>query len=134
MSGALEKIERTLSNAVETELNKMKINVVRVLAVYKGVSWKTELFLDLAKLSEFLGQPDTIKPRILDKALGSLSSDGIITVEDKTRGSMLEKGVYTDQLIRLNDLAKVKSVLEKDPVFVQYTHHRDKMIKDAVSE
>jgi len=134
MSGALEKIERMLSNAVETELNKMKINVVRVLAVYKGVSWKTELFLDLAKLSKFLGQPDTIKPRILDKALGSLSSDGIITVEDKTRGSMLEKGVYTDQLIRLNDLAKVKSVLEKDPVFVQYTHHRDKMIKDAVSE
>lgn len=134
MSGTLERIDRTLSNAVETELNKMKMSVVRVLAVYKGVSWKTELFLDLAKLSEFLGQPDIIKPRILDKALGSLSSDGIITVEDKTRGAMLEKGVYTDQLIRLNDLAKVKSVLEKDPVFAQYTHHRDKMIKDALSE
>jgi len=134
MSGTHEKIERILRNAVETELNKMKMNVVRVLAVYKGVSWKTELFLDLAKLTEFLGQPKIIKPRTLDKALGSLSSDGIITVEDKTRGAMLEKGVYTDQLIRLNDLAKVKSVLQKDPVFAQYTHHRDKMIKDSLSE
>jgi len=134
MSGIFEKIERMLSNEVETELNKMKMNVVRVLAVYKGVSWKTELFLDLRKLSEFLGRPEIIKPRILDKALGSLSLDGIITVEDKTRGAMLEKGVYTDQLIRLNDLARVKTVLEKDLVFAQYTHHRDRIIKDALSE
>jgi len=134
MSGIFEKIERMLSNAVETELNKMKMNVVRVLAVYKGVSWKTELFLDLRKLSEFLGQPEIIKPRILDKALASLSLDGIITVEDKTRGAMLEKGVYTDQLIRLNDLARVKTVLEKDLVFAQYTHHRDRIIKDTLSE
>jgi len=134
MSGIFEKIERMLSNEVETELNKMKMNVVRALAVYKGVSWKTELFLDLRKLSEFLGQPEIIKLRILDKALGSLSLDGIITVEDKTRGAMLEKGVYTDQLIRLNDLARVKTVLEKDLVFAQYTHHRDRIIKDALSE
>jgi len=134
MSGIIEKIERMLSNSGETQLSKMRMNIVRVLAVYKGVSWKTELFPDLAKLLEFLGQTDIIKPRILDKALGSLSSDGIITVEDKTRGAMLEQGVYTDQLIRLNDVAKVRSALEKDPVFAQYMHSRDRMIKDALSE
>jgi len=134
MSGTLEKIERMLNSAGETEIGKMKVNVIRVLAVYKGVSWRTELFLDLAKLLKFLGQPESIKPRILDKALGSLSSDGIITVEDKTRGAMLEKGVCTDQLIRLNDFAKVKSVLEKDPVFAQYTDNRDRIIKDALTE
>ena len=134
MSGIIEKIERMLSNSGETQLSKMRMNIVRVLAVYKGVSWKTELFPDLAKLLEFLGQTDIIKPRILDKALGSLSSDGIITVEDKTRGAMLEQGVYTDQLIRLNDVAKVRSALEKDPVFAQYMHSRDRIIKDALSE
>lgn len=123
-----------LSNAEGTEVSQMKMNVVRVLAVYKGVSWKTELFLDVAKLLKFLGQPDFVRPRILDEALGSLISDGIIAVEDRTRGTMLEKGVYKDQLIRLNDVAKVKSVLEKDPVFAQYMHNRDKMIRDALSE
>lgn len=123
-----------LSNAEGTEVSQMKMNVVRVLAVYKGVSWKTELFLDVAKLLKFLGQPDFVRPRILDEALGSLISDGIIAVEDRTRGTMLEKGVYKDQLIRLNDVAKVKSVLEKDSVFAQYMHNRDKMIRDALSE
>ena len=123
-----------LSNAEGTEVSQMKMNVVRVLAVYKAVSWKTELFLDVAKLLKFLGQPDFVRPRILDEALGSLISDGIIAVEDRTRGAMLEKGVCKDQLIRLNDVAKVKSVLEKDPVFVQYMHNRDKMIRDALSE
>jgi len=123
-----------LSNAEETEVSRMKMDVVRVLAVYKGVSWKTELFLDVAKLLEFLGQPEFVRTRILDEALGSLTSDGIITVEDRTRGTMLEKGVYKDQLIRLNDVAKVKSVLEKDSVFSQYMHNRDKMIRDALSE
>ena len=134
MSGTLEKIERMLSDSRQTELSKMKANIVRVLTVYKGASWKTELFLDLAKLSEFLGEPNVIKPRILNKALGSLSSEGIITIEDKKRGAMLKQGVYADQLIRLNDLAKVKSALEKDPVFSRYTHNRDRMIKDALSE
>ena len=110
----------------------MKMNVVRVLAVHEGVSWKTELFPDLAKLLKFLGQPHIVGSRILDEALGSLMSDGIIAVEDRKRGAMLEKGVYADQLIRLNDLAKVKSLLEKDPVFTEYMHNRDKMIRDAL--
>ena len=123
-----------LSNAEETEVSRMKMNVVRVLAVYKGVSWRTELFLDVAKLLEFLGQPEFVRTRILDEALGSLISDGIIAVEDRTRGTMLKKSVYKDQLIRLNDVAKVKSVLEKDSVFSQYMHNRDKMIRDALSE
>jgi len=133
MSRTTEKIQRMLSNEQETELSKMKMNVVRALAVYKGVSWKTELFLDLVKLLQFLGQPDIIEPRILDKALDSLASDGIISVEDRTRGAMLKKGICKDQLLRLNDLVDVRSVLEKDPVFAQYMHSRDKMIRDALS-
>jgi len=134
MSGTLEKIERMLSDSRQTELSKMKVNIVRVLTVYKGASWKTELFLDLAKLLEFLGEPNVINPRILNKALGSLSSEEIITIEDKKRGAMLKQDVYADQLIRLNDLAKVKTALEKDPVFAQYTHNRDRMSKDALAE
>lgn len=134
MSGIPEKIQRMLNNAEETELSQMKMNVVRVLAVYRGVSWKTELFLDVAKLLKFLGQSDYVSPGILDDALISLTSEEVIVVEDRTRGAILEKGVYTDQLIRLNDLERVRSILEKDPVFMRYMHNRDKMIRDALSE
>ena len=134
MSGTPEKIQRMLNNAEETELSQMKMNVVRVLAVYRGVSWKTELFLDVAKLLKFLGQSDYVSPGILDDALMSLTSEEVIVVEDRTRGAILEKGVYTDQLIRLNDLERVRSILEKDPVFMRYMHNRDKMIRDALSE
>jgi len=134
MSGTPEKIQRMLNNAEETELSQMKMNVVRVLAVYRGVSWKTELFLDVAKLLKFLGQSDYVSPGILDDALMSLTSEEVIVVEDRTRGAILEKGVYTDQLIRLNGLERVRSILEKDPVFMRYMHNRDKMIRDALSE
>ncbi len=128
----IEKIEKMLSDGEKTELNRMKMNVVRVLAVYKGVSWKTELFEDLTKLLEFLGQPNIVKSRILDEALTSLTLDGIVTVEERPRGAMLEEGSYKDQLIRLNDLANVKSALHKDPAFTRYIQSRDKMIREAL--
>jgi len=128
----IEKIEKMLSNGEKTELNRMKMNIVRVLAVYKGVSWKTELFEDLTKLLEFLGQSNIVKSRILDEALTSLTLDGIVTVEERTRGTMLEEGSYKDQLIRLNDLANVKSALQKDSAFTRYMQSRDKMIREAL--
>ena len=128
----IEKIEKMLSNGEKTELNRMKMNIVRVLAVYKGVSWKTELFEDLTKLLEFLGQQNIVKSRILDEPLTSLALDGIVTVEERTRGTMLEEGSYKDQLIRLNDLANVKSALQKDPAFTRYMQSRDKTIREAL--
>jgi hypothetical protein len=134
MSGILETIERMLSTSEQTEITMMKLNIVRVLTVYKGTSWKTELLVDLAKFLRFLGQPDIIEPRIVDEALDSLLSDEVITIEDRARGAMLENRVYIDQLIHLNELAKVKDALRKDPAFTRYMQDRDKMIRDAVSK
>jgi hypothetical protein len=70
----------------------------------------------------------------VDEALDSLLSDEVITIEDRARGAMLENRVYIDQLIHLNELAKVKDALRKDPAFTRYMQDRDKMIRDAVSK
>jgi len=45
---------------------------------------------------------------------------------------MLVKGIDTDQLTRLNDFAKVKNILKKDPVFARYTHSIRKMMRDTL--
>ncbi|MGQ9543194.1 MAG: hypothetical protein ACUVTM_03765 [Candidatus Bathyarchaeia archaeon] len=130
----LEKVEGILKAVDETELNRMKADIVRVLAVYRGVSWKSELFLDLAKFLDFLGRPYPVKAMTLDEALRSLTSEGIVTIEDRTRGIRMQEGTYIDQLISLNDYVDVRNILDKDPVFSRYMYSRSKMLEDALSK
>jgi hypothetical protein len=133
MSDIIGKVESILKAGDESELGRMKADIVRVLTVYRGVSWKSELYMDLGKLLDFLGRPYTVKANLLDEALNSLKSDEIITIEDRTRGILMQEGTYVDQLIHLNDYLKVRSILYKDPIFNSYMYSRYKMVEDALS-
>ncbi|MEM2106715.1 MAG: hypothetical protein QXI59_01395 [Candidatus Bathyarchaeia archaeon] len=133
MSDVTGKVESILNVSYESELSKMKADIVRVLTVYRGVLWRSELFIDIGKLLDFLGRPYTVKANVIDEALNSLKSDGVITIEDRTRGIMLQEGTYVDQLIHLNDYAKVRSILYKDSIFNSYMYSRYRMVENALS-
>ncbi|MBS7650763.1 MAG: hypothetical protein QXN62_07000 [Candidatus Bathyarchaeia archaeon] len=133
MSDVTGKVESILNVGDESELSKMKADIVRVLTVYRGVLWRSELFMDIGKLLDFLGRPYTVKANVIDEALNSLKSDGVITIEDRTRGIMLQEGTYVDQLIHLNDYAKVRSILYKDSIFNSYMYSRYRMVENALS-
>ncbi|MEM3381309.1 MAG: hypothetical protein QXO75_01720 [Nitrososphaerota archaeon] len=133
MSDVTGKVESILNVSDESELSKMKADIVRVLTVYRGVLWRSELFIDIGKLLDFLGRPYTVKANVIDEALNSLKSDGVITIEDRTRGIMLQEGTYVDQLIHLNDYAKVRSILYKDSIFNSYMYSRYRMVENALS-
>ncbi|MBS7618377.1 hypothetical protein KEJ51_07745 [Candidatus Bathyarchaeota archaeon] len=133
MSDVTGKVESILKFGNGSELGRMKADILRVLTVYRGVSWRSELFIDLRKLLDFLGRPYTVKANVLDEALNSLKSDGIITIEDRTRGIMMQEGTYVDQLIHLNDYVKIRNILYKDPIFNSYMYSRYKMVEDALS-
>ncbi|MEM3048811.1 MAG: hypothetical protein QXK72_06355 [Candidatus Bathyarchaeia archaeon] len=94
---------------------------------------RSELFMDIGKMLDFLVRPYTVKANVIDEALNSLKSDGVITIEDRTRGIMLQEGTYVDQLIHLNDYAKVRSILYKDSIFNSYMYSRYRMVENALS-
>ena len=107
-------------------------DLIRVLVVYKGICWRSELFMDLAKLHHFLGRAEAIDPHSLDTAFSELKSKGIISLEDRMRGSIFNEGTFTDQLIQLTSLHDARKVLEKDEILCGYLSERSRRILDAV--
>jgi hypothetical protein len=70
---------------IDDDLSRLKLDVIRVLAIFNGVSWMTEIIPDLIKLrGGILDYP--LREDLLDKALRDLESDEIILVELRIRG------------------------------------------------
>jgi len=130
--GIPAKVANILASEGESKLNGLMADLIRVLAVYKGVSWRSELFVDLSKMYEFLGRVETVNPRLLDEALERLSSEGLIRVEERVRGLMLSPGTYRDKLIHLVDLPDVMRVLVRDRCFREYMRDRYERVRRRI--
>lgn len=113
------------------ELGKLELDVIRVLTVFNGVSWMTEIISDIVKIHGYaLDYVPT--DELLDRALSELESKGIISVESRRRGKFLSRGVYEDKLIRIKDLRAAKKALAGDEVYKDYLSRQIEMIRRAV--
>lgn len=101
-------------------LQRLMGDVIRVLGVYHGVSWRTELIQDLQKFYNVLEKPEIIDVKALDEALDRLESGKLIKVEDRLRGRPMSRGTYKDKLIHLTDLSEAKRALDRDPDYQRY--------------
>ena len=113
------------------ELGKLELDVVRVLTVFNGVSWMTEIISDVVKIHGYaLDYVPT--DELLDEALSELESKGIVSVESRKRGSFPSRGVYEDKLIRINDLRAAKKALAEDEVYKGYLSRQRETIRRAI--
>lgn len=101
------------------DLSKLKLDVIRVLAVFNGVSWMSEIIPDIMKIHGYvLDYPLT--DELLNEALRELESKGLILVEPRRRGEFPSGSIYEDKLIKLRDLRIVRKVLTGDEVYKGY--------------
>jgi len=115
----------------EGELQRLMADIIRVLAIYVGVSWRSELIPDLTKLHSFQGRVEAVDPPLLDRALRELKARGLITIEARTRGFLTSPKTYTDWLIRLTDLPSTIDVLREDQTFMAYLKARVMSMRGA---
>ncbi|MCD6126608.1 MAG: hypothetical protein J7J19_06400 [Thaumarchaeota archaeon] len=103
----------------DDELSKLKIDILRALVVFNGISWMSELIPDIVKIHnysiDYLPTDDMV-----DEALRQLEAAGFISIEPRMRGGFLAREVYVDRLIRLKDLRAVKDALAHDKVYKDY--------------
>lgn len=118
---------------MEDELSMLKLDIIRVLAIFNGVSWITEIIPDLIKLRG--RAPDyPLREDLLDEALRCLESDGIILVEPRVRGMPYSRQVYEDRLVRLRDLHAARRALSGDPVYASYLSRQMELIRRALED
>ncbi len=124
-----EKIEE-LKNR-DDEFGKLQLDVIRVLTIFNGILWKSEIIPDIMKIH---GHVMDYLPteKMLEKVLEQLKADGIIDVEVRERGMMLSRGVYKDKLIKLLNLGEAKALLASDKVYREYLGRKMEMLRQAL--
>lgn len=113
------------------DLSKLKLDVIRVLAIFNGVSWMTEIIPDILRLRG--GILDyALREELLNEAIRDLESDEVILVEPRSRGMPFSREVYEDKLIRLRDLFAARKALAGDPVYLSYLRGQMEAIRRAL--
>ena len=114
-------------------LSRLKLDVIRVLAIFNGVSWISEIIPDIVKLRGRV--PDyALTDTLLDRALEELRSGGLVIVESRRRGMFPSKGVYEDKLVKLRDLGAVRRALAGDEIYKGYLSRQMEAIKRAMED
>ncbi|MCD6529305.1 hypothetical protein J7L06_03340 [Candidatus Bathyarchaeota archaeon] len=119
-----EKVSNVLAREGESEIDRLMADSIRVLAVYHGVSWKSEVIPDLIKLYRFLGVLKPLNPKDLDKALERLKAEGLVSIERRVRGAFDNPWTFEDELIRLVDSKETLRALREDEKFMNYVRER----------
>lgn len=125
METSIEKqISKMLSSEKRGGLPRAMLDVLRVLVVDNGVSWKSELIQDLALLYSFKGGPETVDEGKLDEALRELEKERLVRVEEKVKATLGEPKGVRDELISLADFRPTQIALSKDRVLTSYMRER----------
>jgi hypothetical protein len=126
-----DEIKRLIE--IGDDLSRLKLDIIRVLAIFNGVSWMSEIIPDLIKLrGGVLDYP--LREELLDRALRELESDGIILLEPRIRGMPYSRHIYEDKLVRLRDLPAARRALSRDPVYGSYVYRQMELIRRALED
>ncbi|MCF3652695.1 MAG: hypothetical protein L2C94_000730 [Aigarchaeota archaeon] len=118
---------------IDDDLSRLKLDVIRVLAIFNGVSWVSEIIPDLIKLRGGVFEYP-LREDLLDKAIRELESDEIILVEPRMRGMPFSRQVYEDKLVKLRDLQAARRTLSRDPVYGSYVYRQMELIRRALED
>jgi len=110
------------------------LDILRILSVFYGVLWKTEISQDLIKFYRTIGEPEIVNPKMIDEAIKNLENLGLIKTEERIRGIPLSTKTYQDLLVHLTDKFATKKILQKDEKYRKYIFKGEKAIKEALKE
>lgn len=119
-----KQISEMLSSEKRGGLPRAMLDVLRVLVVDKGVSWRSELVQDMASLRAFKGESEAVDGGEVDEAIGKLEKEGLAKVEERVRGTMGTRGGVKDELVSLTDFLTTQNALSRDRVLTSYMHER----------
>lgn len=134
MSEIEEKVSNLFIKASEDDVSSLMLDILRILAVFHGVLWKTEISQDLIKFYKTLGEPEIINPKMIDIAIKNLEEMGLIRTEQRVRGMAFSTKTYQDLLVHLIDKMTTRKILQKDEKYRKYVLEREKTIREALDE
>jgi len=122
-------VSEMLSSEKQGGLPHAMLDVLRVLVIDKGVSWRSELIQDLVLLYAFRGDPEAVDEGELDEALRELGKKELVRVEERVKGTMGAQGSTKDKLISLVNYVAIQNALSRDRTLISYVSQRAMIAK-----
>ena len=116
----------------DDEMSRLMVDVLRVLVVFGGSMWRSELSQDLVKFYTIVGRLEFIDEKKVDKALKNLNKLGLVRVQERERGAGISPGKIKDKFITLTDFVGTKIALSGDRELNMYLLAAGERIRRAV--
>ena len=102
------------------KLRGLELDVLRVIEVYGGVLWKSEVQPSLKNFYDELGKSTSIEPKDLEAVIQNLEESKLISIEQRTRGRLDSADTYQDGYICLTYPKPTRLALAQDRTLMKY--------------
>jgi len=117
---ALKKLLEFLK-AIPESTEGIAGDAIRVLGLFYGVLWQSELLSEMIALRVTLGEPEeSVSFRDVERAVKMLEERGIVSVEDRLRASLSNVRGVPDKLVKLVGYPELLKVLVVDERMQRY--------------
>ncbi len=132
MDGLEAKILGLLSSEKEPE--KLMADILRVLMLYNGVLWISELYREVPMFHGTLGEERVENTEDIDNAVSKLVEMEIVKMEERLKGSFASEGFEREQLVFVIDRSCVLKTIQKDSKFRKFIAERDRIFREILGK
>jgi hypothetical protein len=102
------------------KLTELELDVLRIIEVYGGVLWTSEVQLSLKNFYDELDRGASVESKDLNIALQNLEESKLISIEQRTRGRLDSVDTYQDGYICLRYPELTRLALAQDRTLMRY--------------
>ena len=102
------------------KLSELELDVLRIIEVYGGVLWTTEVQPTLKNFYDELGRGTSVESKDLNVALQNLEKSKLMSIEQRTRGRLDSVDTYQDGYICLRYPELTRLALAEDRTLMRY--------------
>ena len=103
-------------------------DIIRVLTLYFGQLWFTELLMELEGFRRSLNKFQGLNEDEVREAINELESIGLIKVERRFKSTLFSESI-PDLMIKINNLTEIKNIISNDKRLNKYLKLRDEALK-----
>jgi len=111
----------------EDEFEQLMGDVLRVLALYNGVLWGSELHRELFTFHTALGEKGIEDIKNIDMAVSKLVEMEILKTDERLKASLADKGFTKELLIFIANQEIIRNVVLKDPKLKRFIEERERI-------
>ena len=116
----------------EDEFEQLMGDVLRVLALYNGVLWSSELRRELFTFHSALGEKGIEDVKNIDIAVSKLVEMKILKTDERLKASLADKGFTKELLIFITNQEVIRSIILKDSKLKKFIAERERIFGELL--